>query len=146
MGNFFESIRLTGVGWVFAFFIVGATILAGRWLVGLGVAKYHRELAREPDASAASAGVAAPVPQQEAKTLFDRADELLKQGTQSEDNRALIEATIPIAAASVSLRARRAHTSGPWRTPILPLRSKRSVSGRTGRRGLRRPSKFTATP
>ena len=29
---------------------------------------------------------------QETKTLFDRADELLKQGTQSEDNRALIEA------------------------------------------------------
>jgi hypothetical protein len=36
MGNFFESLRLTGVGWVFAFFIVGATILAGRWLLGLG--------------------------------------------------------------------------------------------------------------
>jgi len=36
MGNFFESLRLTAVGWVFAFFIVGATILAGRWLLGLG--------------------------------------------------------------------------------------------------------------
>src|ERR1700730_1063697 len=100
MGNFFgnigdqsiESFRLTGVGWVFAFLIVGATILAGRWLVGLGVAKYYRELAREPDASAASDVVAAPAMAQETKTLFERADELLKQGTRSEDNRALIEA------------------------------------------------------
>ena len=30
--------------------------------------------------------------QQETRTLFDRADQLLKQGTQSEDNGALIEA------------------------------------------------------
>jgi hypothetical protein len=28
-----EAIRLAGVGWIFAFFFVGATILAGRWLV-----------------------------------------------------------------------------------------------------------------
>ncbi len=32
MDNFFESLRLTGLGWVFAFFIVGATIFTGRWL------------------------------------------------------------------------------------------------------------------
>src|ERR1700737_1304729 len=93
MGNFFgnignqsiESLRLTGVGWIFAFFIVGATILAGRWLLGLGLAKFNRDLPGELDGQATSAGVAAPVLQQETKTLFDRADELLKQGTQSED-------------------------------------------------------------
>ncbi|MGH6853455.1 MAG: tetratricopeptide repeat protein, partial [Methylocella sp.] len=39
-----------------------------------------------------SAGIAAPVMRHEAEALFDRADKLLKQGTQSEDNRALIEA------------------------------------------------------
>jgi tetratricopeptide (TPR) repeat protein len=100
MGNFFgnidhqsiESLRLTGVGWVFAFFIVGATILAGRWLLGLGLAKFNREIPGERDGKITSAGVAAAVMRQETKTLFDRADELLKQGTQSEDNRALIEA------------------------------------------------------
>jgi hypothetical protein len=89
MGNFFESLRLTGVGWIFAFVIVGATVLAGRWLVGLAMAKFNRELPSKRDAKATSAGVATPVKQEETKTLFDRADELLKQGTQSEDNRAL---------------------------------------------------------
>ena len=73
MDNFFESLRLTGLGWVFAFFIVGATILAGRWLLGLGMAKYNREVAGELDGKATSAGVAAPVMPQETKTLFDRA-------------------------------------------------------------------------
>jgi hypothetical protein len=100
MGNFFgnvdnqsiEAFRLTGVGWIFAFFIVGATILAGRWLLGLGLAKFNREVPGELDGKATSAGVAAPVMPQETKMLFDRADELLKQGTRSEDNRALIEA------------------------------------------------------
>jgi tetratricopeptide (TPR) repeat protein len=92
MGNFFESLRLTGVGWIFAFFIVGATILAGRWLLGWGMAKFNRELAREQDANKPSAGDVAPVMQDETKTLFDRADKLLKQGTQSGDNQALIEA------------------------------------------------------
>ena len=38
MGNFFG----TGAGGVFAFFIGGATILAGRWLLGLGLAKFNR--------------------------------------------------------------------------------------------------------
>jgi tetratricopeptide (TPR) repeat protein len=83
---------MTGVGWIFSFFIVGATILAGRWLLGLGLAKFNREVSGERDGKITSAGVAAPVMRQETKTLFDRADELLKQGTQSEDNRALIEA------------------------------------------------------
>jgi hypothetical protein len=83
---------LTGVGWVFAFFIVGTTILAGRWLLGLGLAKFNREVPGELDGKATSAGVVAPVISDETKALFDRADELLKQGTQSEDNRALIEA------------------------------------------------------
>jgi exonuclease VII small subunit len=100
MGNFFGNIgnqsvevfRLTGVGWIFAFFIVGATILAGRWLLGLGLAKFKRGVPGELDGKATSAGVAAPVLPQETKAVFDRADELLKQGTQSEDNRALIEA------------------------------------------------------
>jgi tetratricopeptide (TPR) repeat protein len=100
MGNFFGNIgnqsvevfRLTGVGWIFAFLIVGATILAGRWLLGLGLAKFKRGVPGELDGKATSAGVAAPVLPQETKAVFDRADELLKQGTQSEDNRALIEA------------------------------------------------------
>jgi hypothetical protein len=100
MGNFFgnignqsiEAFRLTGVGWIFAFFIVGATILAGRWLLGLGLAKFNRKVPGELAGKATSAGVAAPAMPQETKTLFDRADELLKQGTQSEDNLALIEA------------------------------------------------------
>jgi hypothetical protein len=69
MGNFFGNIgnqsvevfRLTGVGWIFAFFIVGATILAGRWLLGLGLAKFNRGVPGELDGKATSAGVAAPV-------------------------------------------------------------------------------------
>jgi hypothetical protein len=81
MGNFFgnfdhqsiESLRLTGVGWVFAFFIVGATILAGRWLLGLGLAKFNREIPSELDGKVTPAGVAAPVISDEAKALFDRA-------------------------------------------------------------------------
>ena len=35
---------LSAAGWIFAFFIVGATILAGRWLLGLGMAKFNREV------------------------------------------------------------------------------------------------------
>jgi hypothetical protein len=100
MGNFFgnfdlqsiETFRLAGVGWIFAFVIVGATILGGRWLLGLGLVKFKREAPGELDGKATSAGVAAPVAPQEIKTLFDRADGLLKHGTQSDDNQALIEA------------------------------------------------------
>ena len=88
MGNFFG----TGAGGVFAFFIAGATILGGRRLLGSGFAKFNHDVPGELDGKAPSAGVAAPATPQETKTLFDRADELLKQGTQSEDNRALIEA------------------------------------------------------
>src|SRR2546426_2749629 len=100
MGNFFgnisdqsiEAFRLTGVGWIFAFVIVGATILAGRWLLGLRLAKFSREVAGELDGKVTSAGVAAPVMQQDIKKVFDRADELLKHGTRSDENQALIEA------------------------------------------------------
>ncbi|MGH6822311.1 MAG: hypothetical protein ACREC4_02295, partial [Methylocella sp.] len=87
-----ESLRVTGVGWIFAFVIVGATILAGRRSLGLGWAKFHREVPGERDGKVSRGGVAAPVMQQKTKTLFDRADELLQQGTRSEDERALIEA------------------------------------------------------
>ena len=59
MGNFFgnidhqsiESLRLTGVGWVFAFFIVGATILAGRWLLGWQMRRIERILGRKLEPS-----------------------------------------------------------------------------------------------
>jgi hypothetical protein len=55
---------MTGVGWIFSFFIVGATILAGRWLLGLGLAKFNREVSGERDGKITSAGVAAPVMRQ----------------------------------------------------------------------------------
>jgi hypothetical protein len=42
-----EAIRLTGVGWIFAFFIVGATILAGRWLLGWQMRRIERIMARK---------------------------------------------------------------------------------------------------
>ena len=45
----FEAMRLTGVGWIFAFFVVGATILAGRWLVGWQMRRIERILARKPE-------------------------------------------------------------------------------------------------
>jgi hypothetical protein len=61
-------------------------------LLGSGLAKFNPEIPGELDDEAASAGVPAPVMPQETKTLFDRADELLKQGMQSEDHQALIEA------------------------------------------------------
>ena len=44
-----EAIRLAGVGWIFAFFFVGATILAGRWLVGWQMRRIERIMARKPD-------------------------------------------------------------------------------------------------
>ncbi len=57
MRNFFgniddqsiEAIRLTGVGWIFAFFIVGATILAGRWMLGWQMRRIERIMARKPE-------------------------------------------------------------------------------------------------
>jgi len=38
-----EAMRLGGVGWIFAFFIVGATILAGRWLIGWQMRRLERK-------------------------------------------------------------------------------------------------------
>jgi hypothetical protein len=38
-----EAMRLGGVGWIFAFFIVGATILAGRWLIGWQMRRIERK-------------------------------------------------------------------------------------------------------
>jgi hypothetical protein len=45
----FEAMRLTGVGWIFAFLVVGATILAGRWLVGWQMRRIERKMARKPE-------------------------------------------------------------------------------------------------
>ena len=47
-----EIFRLTGIGWLSAFFIVGATILAARLLVGWQVRRFERITARK-DAAAA---------------------------------------------------------------------------------------------
>ncbi|MGH6869847.1 MAG: hypothetical protein ACREDA_13455 [Methylocella sp.] len=55
MRNFFgniddqsiEAMRLTGVGWIFAFFIVGATILAGRWMLGWQMRRIVRMMVRQ---------------------------------------------------------------------------------------------------
>jgi len=47
----FEAMRLTGVGWIFAFFVVGATILAGRWLVGWQMRRVERILGRKLEPS-----------------------------------------------------------------------------------------------
>ncbi len=38
-----EAMRLGGIGWIFAFLIVGATILAGRWLVGWQMRRLERK-------------------------------------------------------------------------------------------------------
>jgi len=39
---------LAGIGWIFAFFIVGATILAGRWLLSWQMRRIERIMARNP--------------------------------------------------------------------------------------------------
>ena len=52
MGNFFGNIgdrsidafRVSWVGWIFAFFIAGALILARRRVAGLRVAKFNQEV------------------------------------------------------------------------------------------------------
>jgi len=57
MRNFFgnigdqsiEAMRLAGVGWIFAFFVVGATILAGRWLLGWQMRRIERIMAHKPE-------------------------------------------------------------------------------------------------
>ncbi|MDQ6869085.1 MAG: hypothetical protein M3178_12060 [Pseudomonadota bacterium] len=46
-----EAMRLAGVGWIFAFFVVGATILAGRWLVGWQMRRIERILGRKLEPS-----------------------------------------------------------------------------------------------
>ena len=38
-----EAMRLAGVGWIFAFFVVGATILVGRWLVSWQMRRIERK-------------------------------------------------------------------------------------------------------
>ncbi|MDQ6703088.1 MAG: hypothetical protein M3Z96_08320 [Pseudomonadota bacterium] len=62
-----EAMRLAGVGWIFAFFVVGATILAGRWLVGWQMRRIERIMARKPEdgnppGSGSSGGGAAEPP------------------------------------------------------------------------------------
>ncbi|MGB6174822.1 MAG: hypothetical protein WBF43_00425 [Methylocella sp.] len=44
-----EAMRLGGIGWIFAFFVVGATILAGRWLVGWQMRRIERITGRKPE-------------------------------------------------------------------------------------------------
>ena len=52
-----EAMRLAGVGWIFAFFVVGATILAGRWLISWQMRRIERIMARKPeDGDAPGAG------------------------------------------------------------------------------------------
>ncbi|MGQ0445615.1 MAG: hypothetical protein ACT4O2_10950, partial [Beijerinckiaceae bacterium] len=100
MGNYFGNIsdqstgafRSTGAGRVIASLIGGAKILTGRRPLGLGFAKINRHAAGGLPETSASSDAASPGTRQEAKALFDRADELLEQGTQSKDNHALIEA------------------------------------------------------
>jgi hypothetical protein len=43
-----EAMRLGGVGWIFAFFIVGATILGARWLLAWQMRRIERIMARKP--------------------------------------------------------------------------------------------------
>ncbi|PNE09945.1 MAG: hypothetical protein CR217_17155 [Beijerinckiaceae bacterium] len=38
-----EAVRLGGIGWIFAFFVVGATILGGRWLLGWQMRRLERK-------------------------------------------------------------------------------------------------------
>jgi len=43
-----EAMRLGGIGWIFAFFVVGAVILSARWLVGWQMRRVERILGRKP--------------------------------------------------------------------------------------------------
>jgi hypothetical protein len=43
-----EAFRLGGIGWIFAFFVVGATILAGRFLLSWQMRRIERILGRKP--------------------------------------------------------------------------------------------------
>jgi len=56
-----EAMRLGGIGWIFAFFVVGATILAGRWLIGwqmrrLGIVVHRPEDGDTPDSDSNDGG------------------------------------------------------------------------------------------
>ena len=60
-----EAIRLAGVGWIFAFFFVGATILAGRWLVNwqmrrLGIMVHKPEDGDTPGAGTSDSSAGEP--------------------------------------------------------------------------------------
>ena len=44
-----EAMRLGGIGWIFAFFIVGATILGARWLIGWQMRRIERIMAHKPE-------------------------------------------------------------------------------------------------
>jgi len=44
-----EAMRLAGVGWIFAFFVVGATILGAGWLIGWQMRRIERIMARKPE-------------------------------------------------------------------------------------------------
>jgi len=44
-----EAMRLGGIGWIFAFFMVGATILGARWLIGWQMRRIERIMARKPE-------------------------------------------------------------------------------------------------
>ena len=46
-----EAMRLAGVGWIFAFFVVGATILGARWLIGWQMRRIERILGRKLEPS-----------------------------------------------------------------------------------------------
>ena len=38
-----EAMRLGGIGWIFAFLVVGATILGARWLLGWQMRRIERK-------------------------------------------------------------------------------------------------------
>ncbi len=47
-----EAIRLGGIGWIFAFFVVGATILAGCWMLGWQMRRIERIFPRNVEPGA----------------------------------------------------------------------------------------------
>lgn len=51
-----EAMRLAGAGWIFAFFFVGATILAGRWLVSWQMRRLGIKIPKPEDGDTPGAG------------------------------------------------------------------------------------------
>jgi hypothetical protein len=49
-----EAFRLAGVGWVFAFFLMGAFILTASWLVNWQVRRIQKMMAQKPEDSPSS--------------------------------------------------------------------------------------------